>query len=83
MTPRTEGRRDPNEVVPEAQRTQRLASALREGAAIAASAVGGGAAMVFATVRAGDPDSARLRAASGFVNAQIAAYRRFGMPNLF
>jgi signal transduction histidine kinase len=72
LTPRTEGRRDPNEVVPEAQRTQRLASALREGAAIAASAVGGGAAMVFATVRAGDPDSARLRAASGFASAQEA-----------
>ncbi len=73
MTPRTEGRRgDPNEAVPETQRTQRLASALREGAAIAAGAVGGGAILVFVTVRAGDPDSARLRAASGFASAQDA-----------
>ena len=73
MTPRKERRRgNPPEVVPEAQRTQRLASALREGAAIAADAVGGGATMVFVTVRVGDPDSARLRAASGFVNAQDA-----------
>jgi signal transduction histidine kinase len=73
LTPRTEGRRgDPNEVVPETHRTQHLASALREGAAIVAGAVGGGAAMVFVTVRAGDPDSARLRAASGFANSQDA-----------
>ena len=54
------------------QRTQRLASALREGAEIAAATVGGGAALVFVTIRPEDPDSARLRAASGFGKAQEA-----------
>jgi signal transduction histidine kinase len=58
-----------------------MASALREGAAIAADAVGGGAAMVFVTVRAGDPDSARLRAASGFVNAQVARSAAEGLQS--
>jgi signal transduction histidine kinase len=82
LTPRTEGRRgDPNPIVPETQRTQRLASALREGATIAAGAVGGGAAMVFVTVRAGDPDSARLRAASGFANAQDARSAAEGLQS--
>jgi signal transduction histidine kinase len=73
LTPASQGRTDgPDASAPEAQRTQRLAAALREGAAIAAEAVGGGAALVFVTVRPGDADSARLRAASGFASAQDA-----------
>jgi signal transduction histidine kinase len=60
--------------VPQSERTQRLAAAVRSAAAAAADQVGGGVALVFACAPGENaPEGAtRLRAAAGFASAQAA-----------